>query len=119
MATMVAVDRILPNPQQPRRAFDAERLNELAESIRADKAAGGTGVIQAVTVEEAPAGWFVLQDGERRLRAAKLAGLAEIPVSVAPSLNGTAPKDRLIRAMVANMQREDLGPIDEARGYES
>ena len=117
MATMVAVDRILPNPQQPRRAFDVERLNELAESIRADKAAGGTGVIQAVTVEESPDGWFVLQDGERRLRAAKLAGLAEIPVSVAPSLNGTATKDRLIRAMVANMQREDLGPIDEARGY--
>jgi len=114
----VAIDRILPNPQQPRKTFDQVELESLANSIREDKKAGGMGVIQAITVEEAEDGWFILQDGERRLRAAKLAGLAEIPVMIAPPLNGKAPKERLLRAMVANLQRADLNPIDEAKAYQ-
>ncbi len=115
---LIAVDRILPNPQQPRKTFDQAELESLAESVREDQKAGGTGVIQAITVEEAEDGWFILQDGERRLRAARLANLAEIPASIAPPLNGTAARDRLVRALVANVQREDLNPIDEARGYQ-
>lgn len=107
----IPIERIYPNPEQPRVEFDKEKLRELADSIRQD------GVIQAITVEEAEEGNYILHDGERRLRAAKMAGLKEIPATVTPALNGSGSKDRLVRALVANVQRADLNPIEEARAY--
>lgn len=80
---LIPIDSIYPNPEQPRKTFDKVELNNLAESIRLH------GVIQAITVEEASNGMYILHDGERRLRAAKMAGLREIQAEVSPSLNGT------------------------------
>jgi ParB/RepB/Spo0J family partition protein len=69
-------------------------------------------------VEEAPGGLFILTDGERRLRAAKQAGLKTIPAVVNPPANGTAKEDRLTRALVTNLQRADLSPIEQARAFQ-
>lgn len=107
----IAIGKIYPNPEQPRKEFDKEMLHELAESIRQD------GVIQAITVEEAEGGNYILHDGERRLRASKIAGLKTIPAMVVLALNGSGSKDRLVRALVANVQRADLNAIEEARAY--
>lgn len=106
----IPISRILPNPEQPRRHFDQAELQGLADSIREN------GLIQPIVVERAGDG-YILHDGERRLRAAKLAGLEEIDAVVAPPSNGTASQDRLLRALVANIQRTDLTPIEEARAY--
>lgn len=108
----IPIDKILPNPEQPRTNFDQVELESLAESIREH------GVIQAITVEKAGDDTYILHDGERRLRAAKMAGFISIPAMVIPALNGTGKRDRLIRAMVANLQRADLNPIEEARAYQ-
>jgi ParB family chromosome partitioning protein len=107
----VFIEHILPNPQQPRQEFDADALQELADSIRIN------GLIQRPTVEEAADGYYIIHDGERRLRAAKLAGLTEIEVVVEPSRNGDGPKERLTRAMVANAHRADLNPMEKARAF--
>lgn len=107
----IPLDKILPNPEQPRRLFDQAGLDELAQSIREN------GVIQPVVVEEIGDGFFFLHDGERRWRAARLAGLVEIPAAVVPGLNGNGTEQRLLRALIANIQREDLSHIDEARAY--
>ena len=105
----VQIDRILPNPEQPRKQFDRQGLQDLADSIRIH------GVIQPIIVE--PVGdEYILQDGERRLRAAKLAGQTEIPVVFAQAQNGSC-RGRLERALVANLQRADLNPIEEAQAY--
>ena len=109
-----------PNPEQPRQDFDEAKLNELAGSIKTN------GLIQPIVVEPyqpPPSGGpggaetrFLLHDGERRLRAAKLAGLTEIDaVIVSP---GSDPQRLLLRAIVANDQRADLSPIERARGYQ-
>ncbi len=108
----IKLNKILPNPEQPRTRFDQIELEILAESIREH------GVIQPITVEQADNGMYILHDGERRLRAAKLAGLDNIPAHVTPPLNGTGSRDRLVRAMVANLQRSDLNPIEEALAYQ-
>ncbi len=119
-AKMIPVDRILPNPEQPRKLFQAEELEELAASMR------GHGVIQAISVEGPTPGpspfsngengeggeWYILEDGERRWRAAMLAGLTEIPATVQPSRNGHGSRDRLERALVANIQRAEMGPYE-------
>lgn len=107
----IPVDQVMPNPEQPRHVFDKQELHNLAQSIREN------GVILPIVVEEAGQGRYILHDGERRLRASKLAGLKTIPAVVVPPLNGTAREDRLIRALVANLQRVDLGPIEEAKSY--
>ena len=78
MIAAIPLDKILPNPEQPRTIFDPEELNSLAQSIREN------GVIQPIVVEGAPDGFFILHDGERRVRASRLAGLTEIPASVGP-----------------------------------
>jgi len=105
------VDLIDPNPHQPRQEFDPARLGELAESIKAH------GVIQPIVVQSDPAGdRFTLHDGERRLRAAKLAGLVEIPAYIVPP--GMDARQLLLRAIVANDQRADLSPIERAKGYQ-
>jgi ParB/RepB/Spo0J family partition protein len=107
----IPLDKILPNPEQPRKSFDAVELEGLAQSIREN------GVIQPVVVEESDNGYYILHDGERRLRAARIADLAEIPAVINPPSNGSGPRDRLVRALVANLQRADLNPIEQAHAF--
>lgn len=109
---LIPVDKILPNPEQPRKHFDAVELQGLAQSILEN------GVILPIAVEEA-GGTYILHDGERRWRAAKMAGLVAIPATVIPSLNGTGRVERAARALVANLQRSDLDPIEAARGFQT
>lgn len=99
----VAVSAIQPNPYQPRRSFDEQALRELAESITAH------GVLQPLVVRERPGGYDLVA-GERRWRAAQIAGLSDVPVVVRSFDDG-----RLLEiALVENLQREDLNPIEEA-----
>lgn len=103
----VAVDRLRPSSLQPRRDFPAETLRELADSIREQ------GILQPLVAR--PAGeHFELIAGERRWRAARLAGLLELPVIVREADDATA----LELMLVENLQREDLNPMDEAQGYQ-
>jgi ParB family transcriptional regulator, chromosome partitioning protein len=102
----VALARISPNPYQPRRHMDDARLDELAASIREH------GVLQPVLVTETLEG-YQLVAGERRVRAAQLAGLERIPALV----RQLADRDQLEIALVENVQRADLDPIDEATAY--
>ena len=104
--TAVAPSLIAPNPNQPRRVFDEEKINELAGSIEA------SGMLQPVVVR-ATAGGYELIAGERRLRAAKRLGLSEVPVIV----HETAASNSLLLALVENLQREDLNPIEEAAAF--
>jgi len=101
------IDAIQPNPMQPRTAFHAERLEELAASIRAN------GIIQPVIVRRHGTGYQIVA-GERRWRAAKLAGLSEVPVIV----QDIADRSMLELALVENIQREDLNPIETAHAYD-
>jgi ParB family chromosome partitioning protein len=98
------VEQISPNPRQPRRSFDEESLQALASSL------GEHGVLQPVLVRPAPGG-YELVAGERRWRAARLAGLSSIPAIVREREDTEA----LEAALVENMAREDLNPIEEAR----
>lgn len=102
------VDAIAPNPQQPRTRFDDESLTSLSESI------AEVGVLQPIVVRETETG-YVLVAGERRLRAAKRAGLNEIP-SVVRSIDDEAGS--LVDALIENLQREDLTPLEEAAAYQ-
>ena len=104
----VPVNEIDPNPNQPRRAFDGERLAALAESI------AQYGVLSPITVR-LRYGRYELIAGERRLRAARLAGLARVPCLV---LDVDLEESGLL-AMVENLQREDLDFVEEARGIEN
>ncbi len=106
----INVDSILPNPQQPRAWFDETALKELADSIRQN------GLIQAVTVEDNLDGTYILVDGERRLRAHKLIGLTEIDAIVRPLTNHKG-KERLVSAVAANLARNALNSVEEARAY--
>ncbi len=105
---MVPLDRIVPNPHQPRREFASEALTELVASIREH------GIIQPLVVRRNEgAGWQIIA-GERRWRAAKLAGLTEVPVVV----KDVAPQQMLELALVENVQRADLNPLEEAFAYQ-
>lgn len=106
-AQTIDVDLIDPNPYQPRKEFDEAALQSLAESIKAH------GVIQPIVVSPAPVGRYYLVIGERRLRAAKMAGLREIPAHV----RSTKDQEKLELALIENIQREDLNPLEEAAGY--
>jgi len=99
------VDVIAPNPRQPRRALDQEALQALAESVRE------RGVLQPVLVRPVPGGTYELVAGERRWRAARLAGRETLPALVRP--RGDA--ESLEVALIENMAREDLNPVEEAR----
>lgn len=102
------IDKIEPNPEQPRKHFDEDRLRRLAESI-AEK-----GIIQPLLVSRGKGNRFRLIAGERRLRAARMAGLEEVPVVVMePPSAGT----NLELALIENIQRHDLNPIEEAMAY--
>ena len=105
--TYVAVDAIRPNPYQPRGAVDGDALDELAESMRT------SGLLQPVVVRPAENGTYQLIAGERRWRAAQRLGWEEIPVVVREVDDRTL----LTLALVENLQRDALSPIDEARGY--
>jgi ParB family chromosome partitioning protein len=101
------IDSIEPNPLQPRRIFQAERLSELAQSITAN------GIVQPLVVRRAGER-YQLVAGERRWRAAKLAGLAQVPVVVRE-----IPDDHLLEiTLIENIQREDLNPIETAIAFE-
>jgi ParB family chromosome partitioning protein len=105
----VPLSEIHPNPEQPRSRFDAERLEELASSLREH------GVLSPLVVRPRSGGGYVLIAGERRLRAAGLAGLEAVPVVVRE--DATNAEIQLELALVENLQREDLDPIESARGY--
>jgi ParB family chromosome partitioning protein len=103
----VPVGAIAVNPRQPRRRFDPERLAELADSVRAH------GLVQPVVVRPLGLGRYELVAGERRWRAARQAGLATVPALV----RETDDRDSLLVALVENVAREDLSPLEEARAY--
>ena len=102
----VPANAIAPNPKQPRSRFDDETLAELAASIRE------VGILQPIVVRRAGAGYEVVT-GERRLRAAKLAGLATVPVV----LRDSDDSDLLREALIENIHREDLNPIELAEAF--
>ncbi|WP_456385009.1 ParB/RepB/Spo0J family partition protein [Desulfolithobacter sp.] len=102
------IDKIEPNPNQPRKYFDKEKLESLAESIRE------RGVIQPLLVSQGKGNRYTLIAGERRLRAARMAGVEEVPVVVTES--GT-DNESLELALIENIQRHDLNPIEEATAY--
>ncbi len=101
--------KIEPNPDQPRRDFDEEELQALAESISIH------GVIQPLTVRELPSGYYQIIAGERRWRAARQAGLSDVPVVVIEADDRKAME----LALIENLQRQDLNPVEEALGYQS
>ncbi len=104
----VEVARVEPNPLQPRRAFSEAGLEELARSLRE------VGMLQPVVVTRGPSGGYVLLAGERRWRAAQKAGLSTIPAVVREAAGDS---EVLAVALIENLQREDLTPIEEARAY--
>ncbi len=103
----IPVDQVDSNPKQPRRDFDEQTLNELAESIRIHD------IIQPITVSKLPSGKYRLISGERRLRAAKIAGLKDIPAY----LRHANDAELLELALLENLQREDLNAMEVALSY--
>ena len=101
--------KVEPNPDQPRRDFDEEELQALADSIQEH------GIIQPLTVRELHSGYYQIIAGERRWRAARLANLAEIPVVIIEADD----KKAMELALIENLQRQDLNPVEEALGYRS
>ena len=106
---MLPLHKVEPNPDQPRRDFDEEELQALADSIATH------GVVQPLTVREMPNGYYQIIAGERRWRAARLAGLSEIPAV----LMEADDRKTMELALIENLQRQDLNPVEEAMGYHS
>lgn len=104
--TKVSIDKINPNPNQPRTHFNETLLNELADSIREN------GVLQPLLVRKKGEGYEIIA-GERRYQASKIAGLEELPVIV----KEVDDRKMLELALIENLQRSDLNPIEEAKGY--
>ncbi len=103
------ISKIEPNSKQPRHTFDAEKLQSLSESIKQ------YGVIQPIIVQQNPNGFYRIVAGERRWRAAKMAGLTTVPALVK-----TLEELKIVEiALIENLQREDLNPIEEALGYKN
>lgn len=105
----VSIDEIVPNKEQPRKTFDEGSLAELSESIKQH------GVLQPLLVRPLPEGGYQLVAGERRWRACRMAGLREVPV-VIKELTDT---ETMEIAIIENLQREDLNPIEEAEGLQA
>ena len=103
------IGQVKPNPNQPRRRFDPEALAALTESVKA------SGIIQPLLVRPIPTGGYELIAGERRLRAARDAGLERVPVLI----RDPGEEERLQQALIENMVREDLNPVEEARACEA
>ena len=107
--TVLPLQKVEPNPSQPRKNFDEEELQALADSIAAH------GLLQPLAVREMDGGYYQIIAGERRWRAARLAGLTEVPVIVIEADDRTVME----LALVENLQRQDLNPMEEAEGYQS
>lgn len=107
-ATQVAIDSISHNPRQPRQTFNESELLELAASIREH------GIIQPLVVAPAMGGTYTLIAGERRLQAARRAGLSRVPVVV----RSASDQQLLELALIENVQRADLNPLEEAQAYQ-
>jgi len=106
---VLPIHRVEPNPDQPRKDFDEVELQALADSIATH------GVVQPLTVRELREGYYQIVAGERRWRAARLAGLSEVPVVVIEADDKTTME----LALIENLQRQDLNPVEEALGYQS
>lgn len=106
--TMLPLQKVEPNPRQPRRVFDEEELQALSDSIAAH------GIVQPLAVRDEGNGYYMIIAGERRWRAARLAGLDEVPVVVIDADDRTVME----LALVENLQRQDLNPMEEAEGYQ-
>lgn len=104
---LISLNKIKSDKEQPRKAFDSEKIVELAQSIKQH------GIIQPLIVREVNENEFVIVAGERRWRAAKIAGLKELPCIV----KNLSDKDILEISLIENIQREDLNPIEEALAY--
>lgn len=105
----IPIEEILPNPYQPRKNFNKASLDELSDSIKS------YGILQPINVRRVGDRNYELVAGERRLRAAKIAGLEKIPAMVIEIVE----QDSAIIALIENLQREDLNFLDEAEGYQS
>lgn len=103
------IHKVEPNPNQPRRDFDEEELQALSESIALH------GIIQPLTVRETGNGYYQIIAGERRWRAARMANLPEVPVVVVEADD----KKAMELALIENLQRQDLNPVEEALGYQT
>ena len=104
---LLPVYKIEPNPNQPRRDFDEEELQALADSIEHH------GIVQPLTVRQLPSGYYQIIAGERRWRAARLANLTEVPAVIMEADD----KKVMELALIENLQRQDLNPVEEAEGY--
>ena len=106
---LLPIYKVEPNPDQPRHDFDEEELQALSESIAVH------GVIQPLTVREMPNGYYQIIAGERRWRAARMANVSDVPVIVVEADDRKAME----LALIENLQRQDLNPVEEALGYQS
>ena len=106
---LLPIHKVEPNKNQPRQDFDEEELQALAESIRIH------GVLQPLTVRELPSGYYQIIAGERRWRASRMAELREVPVVIIEADD----KKAMELALIENLQRQDLNPVEEALGYQS
>ena len=102
----IALELIRPNPYQPRKPFEEERLNDLASSIQQH------GILQPIVLRQTVQGYYIVV-GERRFRASKLAGLTEVPAII----KELSDEDMMELAIIENLQREDLNAIEEAESY--
>ncbi len=106
---LLPLHKVEPNPNQPRQDFDEEELQALADSIALH------GVVQPLTVRETGGGYYQIIAGERRWRAARIAGLREIPAVIVEADD----KKVMELALIENLQRQDLNPVEEALGYQT
>ena len=106
---LIPLHKVEPNPEQPRHDFDEEELQSLADSIAVH------GIIQPLTVRQLSSGYYQIIAGERRWRAARIAGLAEVPVVIIEADDKKATE----LALIENLQRQDLNPVEEALGYQT
>ena len=106
---LLPIYKVEPNPDQPRHDFDEEELQALSESIAAH------GVIQPLTVREMPNGYYQIIAGERRWRAARMANISDVPVIVVEADDRKAME----LALIENLQRQDLNPVEDAVGYQA
>ncbi len=106
---VLPIHKVEPNPDQPRQDFDEEELQALADSIATH------GLVQPLTVRQLPSGYYQIIAGERRWRAARMAELKEIPVVIIEADD----KKTMELALIENLQRQDLNPVEEAMGYQS
>ena len=106
---LLPIYKVEPNPDQPRQDFDEEELQALADSITVH------GIIQPLTVREMPNGYYQIIAGERRWRAARMANLSDVPAVIIDADD----KKAMELALIENLQRQDLNPLEEALGYQT